>query len=46
MNHFEELLQKYGKTVDEIVFAYEGLWERMTLFFMYVPFLYMAVQNF
>ena len=28
------------------IFAYEGLWERLTLFFMYVPFLYMAVQNF
>lgn len=27
------------------IFSYEGLWERMTLFFMYVPFLYMAVQN-
>lgn len=25
MNHFEELLQKYGKTVEEITFAYEGL---------------------
>ena len=25
MNHFEELLQKYGKTVEEIAFAYEGL---------------------
>ena len=29
----------------DTVFAYEGLWERMTLFFMYVPFLYMALQN-
>lgn len=25
MNHFEELLKKYGKTVEEIAFAYEGL---------------------
>lgn len=25
MNHFEELLEKYGKTVEEITFAYEGL---------------------
>lgn len=25
MNHFEELLQKYGKKVEEITFAYEGL---------------------
>ena len=25
MNHFEELLQKYGKTVEEVTFAYEGL---------------------
>ena len=25
MNHFEELLQKYEKTVEEIAFAYEGL---------------------
>lgn len=25
MNHFEELLQKYGKTVEEISFSYEGL---------------------
>ena len=25
MNHFEELLQKYGKTVEDITFAYEGL---------------------
>ena len=25
MNHFEELLQKYGKTVEEITFSYEGL---------------------
>lgn len=25
MNHFEELLQKYGKTVEEITFAYDGL---------------------
>lgn len=25
MSHFEELLEKYGKTVEEISFAYEGL---------------------
>ena len=25
MSHFEELLEKYGKTVEEITFAYEGL---------------------
>lgn len=25
MNHFEELLQKYGKTIEDIAFAYEGL---------------------
>ncbi len=25
MNHFEELLEKYGKTVEDIAFAYEGL---------------------
>lgn len=25
MNHFDELLEKYGKTVEEIAFAYEGL---------------------
>lgn len=25
MNHFNELLEKYGKTVEEITFAYEGL---------------------
>ena len=25
MNHFNELLEKYGKTVEDITFAYEGL---------------------
>ena len=25
MNHFYELLEKYGKTIEEITFAYEGL---------------------
>jgi len=25
------------------IFVYEGLWERLTLFFMYVPFLYRAI---
>jgi len=25
MNHFEELLQKYGKTVEEVTFEYDGL---------------------
>ena len=25
MSHFDELLEKYGKTVEEITFAYEGL---------------------
>ena len=29
----------------ETVFSYEGLWERMCLFFMYVPFLYDAIIN-
>ena len=28
----------------QTIFAYEGLWERCTLFFMYVPFLYRAIQ--
>lgn len=27
----------------DTIFAYEGLWERLTLFFMYVPFLYRAI---
>ena len=27
------------------IFSYEGLWERLTLFFMYVPFLYMILEN-
>ena len=30
----------------ETVFSYEGLWERLSLFFMYVPFLCLAVENF
>lgn len=29
----------------ETIFAYEGLWERLSLFFMYVPFLYSAISN-
>lgn len=27
------------------IFAYEGLWERLALFFMYVPFLYRALES-
>lgn len=27
------------------VFAYEGLWERLTLFFMYIPFIYTSIKN-
>ena len=27
------------------VFSYEGLWERLSLFFMYVPFLYDSITN-
>ena len=27
------------------IFSYEGLWERLTLFCMYIPFIYMAIQN-
>lgn len=27
------------------IFSYEGLWERLTLFFMYFPLICMAVQN-
>ncbi len=27
------------------IFSYEGLWERMTLFFMYVPFIYISLDN-
>ena len=33
--------ERFQKTV----FAYEGLWERLSLFFMYVPFLYLSVEN-
>ena len=29
----------------ETVFSYAGLWERLSLFFMYVPFLYRALKN-
>lgn len=29
----------------ETIFSYEGLWERLSLFFMYVPFLYRAIRN-
>lgn len=27
------------------IFSYEGLWERLALFFMYIPFIYRAIQN-
>lgn len=33
--------EEFQKTI----FSYEGLWERLTLFFMYVPFLYMILEN-
>lgn len=26
-------------------FSYEGIWERLSLFFMYVPFVYSAIRN-
>ena len=29
----------------ETVFSYEGLWESLSLFFMYIPFLYGAIKN-
>lgn len=29
----------------ETIFSYEGLWERLSLFFMYIPFLYVAVKT-
>lgn len=29
----------------ETVFTYEGLWERLSLFFMYVPFIYRAINT-
>lgn len=29
----------------ETVFSYAGLWERLSLLFMYVPFLYRAIKN-
>ena len=28
------------------ILKYEGLWERLALFCMYVPFLYRAIKNF
>jgi len=28
----------------ETIFTYEGLWERLSLFFMYVPFIYRAIN--
>ena len=31
--------------LQKTIFAYEGLWERLTLFFMYIPFIYKAVVN-
>lgn len=27
------------------IFSYEGLWERLTLFFMYIPFVYISIRN-
>lgn len=33
------------ETLRETIFAYEGLWERLSLFSMYVPFLYCAIRN-
>ena len=27
------------------IFTYEGLWERLSLLFMYMPFLYCAIKN-
>ena len=33
--------ERFQKTV----LTYEGLWERLSLFFMYVPFLYLSVEN-
>ena len=29
----------------ETIFSYEGLWERLSLLFMYMPFLYYAIRN-
>ena len=29
----------------ETIFSYEGLWERLSLLFMYMPFLYCAIRN-
>jgi len=33
--------EEFKKTV----FSYEGLWQRLSLFFMYIPFLYIAINN-
>lgn len=33
------------KEFQNTMFSYEGLWERLSLFFMYIPFLYIAVKN-
>ena len=33
--------EEFAKTV----LGYEGLWERLTLFFMYVPFVYKSAQS-
>ncbi len=33
------------ETFKGTVISYEGLWERLSLFFMYVPFLYHIIQN-
>lgn len=29
----------------DTIFVYEGIWERLSLFFMYVPFLYFSINN-
>lgn len=33
--------EEFKKTI----FSYAGLWERLTLFFMYIPFLYCEIKN-
>lgn len=33
------------KKFKETIFSYEGLWEKVSLFFMYVPFVYIAMKN-
>ena len=33
------------KEFSKTIFRFEGMWERLTLFFMYVPFLYKAVHR-